>query len=202
MKKELILLSLAFLSATNIFAQRTRMSAKATIKPKVTVLANPESELTRVSDGAKFQTIQRLPKGLRVNVKLTSVANLVVQETAPADMFTFRVYETTLLPQTNDPNSFNFQTCRLNEVFGFQVVGTPRLTTSANGDLVFNFSLTGLREGVSYGVDVFPVNNRVAAAPAYQLNKSGMTSSIYCNSLSAVGGSPIVVQFAPSLPPR
>jgi hypothetical protein len=137
-----------------------------------------------------------------VNVKLTSLDNMVIQETSPADMFVFRVYETTLLPQTNDPNSFNFQTCRLTEVFGFQVVGQSSFNMTGNGEKTFNFSLTGLREGVSYGVDVFPMNNRVAAAPYYELQKSGVTSSVFCNSLSAVGGTPIAVQFYPNVPPR
>lgn len=199
MKKGLILLSLALLSTTSIFAQRPTMSAKvAAAQSPVTIETS-----SRVRGNLEFQKrIQRLPKGLRVTLKLTSVENMVVQETSPADMFMFRVYETTLLPQTNDPNSFNFQTCRLNEVFGFQVVGAPRLTTETNGAMTFNFSLTGLREGVSYGVDVFPVNNRVAAAPYYQLNKTGVTSSVFCNSLSAVSGGAITVYISSSVPPR
>jgi hypothetical protein len=198
MKKGFIFLSLALLGATNTFAQHTLRSARATTPANAALSAKASNSDLLVAPSIRTS----LPKGLRVDIKIISVENMVVQETNPADMFTFRVYETTLLPQTNNSNSFNFQTCSLTEVFGFQVVGKPRLTVGLNGELTYNFSLTGLREGVSYGVDVFPVNNRVAAAPSYGLNKMGVTSSSVCNSLSAVSGSAIVVQFSPLVPPK
>jgi hypothetical protein len=71
----------------------------------------------------------------------------------------------------------------------------------ATGNLSYDFSLTGLREGVSYGVDVFPVNNRITATSNYVLGKSGISDGTYYYP-STVKGKPILVTFYPAASPN
>jgi hypothetical protein len=186
MKKGLILWSLALLSVTTLFAQPKSPAARAT-STNIDMRKNiPRIYLTP------------LPKGLRVDVKITSVQNMVVQETSdPADMVAFRVYEIQVLP--NEPNRLIAH--KRTEVFGFQVVSRPSRKDDATGNLSYDFSLTGLREGVSYGVDVFPVNNRITATSNYGLGKSGISDELYYYP-STVRGKPILVTFYPFAPPH
>jgi hypothetical protein len=107
MKKGLILWSLTLLSLTTLFAQPKSPAARAT-STNIDMRKNiPRIYLTP------------LPKGLRVDVKITSVQNMVVQETSePADMVAFRVYEIEILP--SEPNGLIAH--KRTEVFGLSLI--------------------------------------------------------------------------------
>ncbi|MBL7818241.1 MAG: hypothetical protein JNL70_24735 [Saprospiraceae bacterium] len=146
---------------------------------------------------SRFKT--RLPSASGLKVEIKTSSSVTVQELPnPADMFYFKVFE--VYPGTPNSNSLAC-TSRLVEVGGFQVNAQINLTQLIGGGKSYSFILTGLKAGQQYGVDVFPVNNRLSAPQYLTLIKMGYTSGGFCNP-SVVNGSPIRIQFQAVAPPK
>lgn len=136
--------------------------------------------------------------GLKLEIRISK--SVIVKETAdPADMFFFKVFEVRD-GASSSPSAFACNS-QLTEITGFQVNSKVNLYKLSNGDIAYNFVIPGLKTGQKYGIDVFPVNNRLSAPNGLTLSKSGYTSNGYCNP-SVIDGAAIRINFGTFSPPK
>ncbi|MBL7816434.1 MAG: hypothetical protein JNL70_15545 [Saprospiraceae bacterium] len=145
-------------------------------------------------------TVNTTPSGLKVEVRINK-SNMIIRELSnPVSMFTFKLFTPTFSPKMNNPQSLS-NDCIYHEISGFNVVCKNNVSMIVNGDIVYNFILTGLSTEMLYGVDVIPSTYAFKPNIGYVLTKTGQASSGFCNN-STVNGQTLKIYISAVNPPK
>ena len=91
--------------------------------------------------------------------------------------------------------------CIYHEIGGFKVEYKNNVSINLNGDVVYNFVITGLSTEMLYAVDVIPNVNILTPNIGYVLTKSGHAQNGFCNN-STVNGQALKIKISAVNPPK